>query len=86
MDKNCVVCVIRPFVMEQNIEVYNNGKCVKVLKSSMKDIADNCYKVCKNYNLHSLFIKGPSEQYSAKIKDDLKATKFNNFTINITIV
>ena len=81
-----VVASIHPFVMEQEVDVYKNGECVKVVQCTLKDIENVCYALCKEYNINQLDLAGQNQIYALHIKENLeKSNKYEDFKINIEI-
>ena len=83
-----VVATIHPFVMQQEVDVYKNGECIKVIQCTLDDIEQVCYNLCKKYNIHQLDLCGVNQLYSLHIKENIDKSnnnKFNDFQINVEI-
>ena len=83
MDKY-VVATIHPFVLGQEIMVYINGKCERVVECTLDNMVDIIEELCKEYDITKVnFIGG--QLYALKFKDKLVAKKFNNKSIEVHI-
>lgn len=81
-----VVASIHPFVMEQEVDVYKDGECVKIAHCTLDEIVEVCYNLCKEYNIIQLDLCGQNQLYALNIKEKLEApNKFEDFKINVTI-
>jgi len=81
-----IVAVIHPFVVQQEIDVYKNGECVKIVQCTLDDIKQICCDLCKKYNIHQIDLGGTNQLYSLHIKEEIdKLDKFNNFQINVEV-
>ena len=84
MDK--VVVSIQLFIMQQIIYVYKDGKCTAhTFNSTINDLKDICYNLCKENNIHNLILKG-HKFATSKIKQELITTNYDNFDLNIELV
>lgn len=80
-----IVVITCPFTIEQNVSVYHNGECIKNTKCNINNLADTCYNLCKEYNIHQLDVKG-QKLYIMHLLDELKfTTKYKNFNVDINI-
>ena len=83
MDKY-VVATIHPFVLGQEIMVYIDGKCEKVVECTLDNMTNIIKRLCQEYNINKVnFIGG--QLYALKFKDELVANKFNNKPIEVHI-
>lgn len=74
-----VIICIHPFIMRQEVMVYQNGVCVKHTDCTMDEVAKVCYNLCKEYNIHRVDLAGVIK-YCSKIKEDLLTPdKYDNF-------
>lgn len=79
---NHIIVDFRPFALEQNIQVYVNGECVRTAKVDIGRITDVCYGFCHEYNIDKIDLCG-STDYLKKFQSEL-GTKFSE-NVNIEI-
>ena len=79
-----IVAMIHPFVVNQEISVYRNGECIKVVDCKLEEVTKICYNLCKEYNIHQLDLVG-QQLYALHIKDELAAKEYDDFNLEITI-
>lgn len=79
-----IVCYIHPFVIEQEVYIYDEGKCVKTTKCNFNDLEETLYTLSKEYNISQIDLSG-SQLYGLKIKDNMTSNKYdlNNLTITV---
>ena len=83
---NHVVAIIHPFVVQQEVDVYMNGECVKTVPCNLNDLDKVCYNLCKEYNINQLDLKG-QDQYALHLRDKLtSSTEYEDFKINVDIL
>lgn len=81
-----IVASIHPFVVEQEVDVYKDGECIKIVQCTLNDIEEVCYNLCKEYNITQLDLCGTNQLYALHIKEKIEtSTKFEEFKINIDI-
>lgn len=71
-----LVCVIHPFVVNQDVAVYKNGECIKQVECPLTELKDKMYALCKEYNIHDISLGG-NQLYGLKLRDDFAATKYS---------
>lgn len=82
---NCVIAMIHPFIIDQDIKVYKNDECVETLKCKLDEVEQTCCFLCRKYNIHELNLDG-NQFYAKHFKDKFIQHKFiNNFDINVQI-
>ena len=74
-----VVCV-HPFVMRQEISVFQNGECVKHIECDLNELDKIAYDLCKEYNIHQLDYAG-AKDYGLKLEEKINLYKYGNFAI-----
>lgn len=79
-----VTVYIQPFVLNQVIGVYSDGKCIKSVECKIHDLDKVCMKLCKDYNMHQIDLGG-SPQFAKHVKDKIVENKFENYEINVDI-
>lgn len=55
---NHVVTVIRPFTIQQNIEVYKDGECIKHIQTPLSNLTTTLYSICEQYDIDQVDIAG----------------------------
>ena len=78
-----ITAFIRSFVLEQEVDVYQNGECVKTVKCTLDNIEKVINNLIKEYNISQIDIAG-SKEYAFKIKEHLQ-TKYSKFKDNLKI-
>lgn len=83
---NHVVAIIHPFVVQQEVDVYMNGECVKTVSCKLNELDKVCYNLCKEYNINQLDLNG-QDQYALHLRDKLtSSTEYEDFKINVDIL
>ena len=79
-----IVCCIHPFVVTQEIDVYQNGECIKTVKCALDQLEDTIVELGMKYNINKIDLKG-GQLYSLKIKENLELNKYteNKFEVYI---
>lgn len=83
-----IVSVIKPFVMQQNIFVYENGNKIDSIKSTIDDIQDIIIDIATKYETNSVELIG-AKSYLEGIKNRIETaemTKYNEHKLNIQII
>lgn len=80
-----IVATIHPFVIEQEVCVYQNGECVKTVKCNLDDVHKVCMKLCKEFDIHTVDIGGHNQLYSMHIKDKIVEDNFDNFAVEVNV-
>ena len=71
-----IIVNIHPFIMEQEIQVYREGKCINISKSTMQDLEEDIAIKAKLYNITNIDLAG-DKNFSRKIKERLTQNKFD---------
>lgn len=79
-----ITCCIHPFVMEQEVNVYDNGECIRTSKCTLDNIEEIIYSLVNLYNVEQIDLAG-NQLYGLKIKDNLASSKYNLNDVNITV-
>lgn len=82
-----IVSVIKPFIMQQNVFVYENGNKIDVINSTLDDIEDNFLNLIDKYNIEQIELIGP-KNYSKGIKkkfQEKELSKYNKNSVNIKL-
>ena len=69
---NHIVTVIRPFTVQQNIEVYKDGECIQHIQTPLTNLTDSLYKACEQYEIDQIDIAGDLV-WGRKIQDKFKS-------------
>ena len=83
MDKY-VVAIIHPFVREQEISVYINSECVKVINVTLDKMDKEIYRLCEQFDIDKVNFVG-GQLYALKFKDEFITNKFGNKNIEVHI-
>lgn len=80
-----IICRLQPFLMEQDIYVYENGNKLDATKATSQDLINTIISLADRYNIKSIDFSGPA-QYSRGIGNQLQEAslvKYNQkFSIN----
>ena len=80
---NRIVINVHPFVMKQEITVYEGNKTVEYIEhNNLDDLDKICFNLCKKYNIHQIDFLGIKD-YGLKLEERMSAN-FNNYEINFT--
>lgn len=79
-----VVVNIQPFLAEQEVSVYKDGKCVKSTKCILKELDKTCYALCKEFDIDQLDVAGVPA-FTQKLKTKMTSTNFEDFKINVNV-
>jgi hypothetical protein len=79
-----IVCCIHPFVANQEIDVYQDGECIKAVNCTLEQLEDTIVELGIKYNINKIDLKG-GQLYSLKIKENLELNKYteNKFEVYI---
>ena len=79
-----IIINYRPFTLEQEIFVYDNGVCVELLQAPIDKIPDIISGLQNKYNIEQINLCG-NQDYLSKFKAEL-SLKFANSNVEINIV
>ena len=79
-----VVAYVHPFVMEQEISIYENNKLISNFKCTLDQMEEMIYNLCAEGDIHKVIFKG-GQLYALNFNDHLTAHKFGNHKINVEI-
>lgn len=82
MDKYVVIS-IRPFVLNQKIEIYNNGN-VEIKEAPLANLGQVIYNICNTYNIQDVHLHG-SKFMANKIESQFSSCKFGKNDIRFYI-
>lgn len=81
---NHLIVNFRPFVMQQEVFIYQNGEMVKKACPIMNELRSTVEQLCKEYNIERVNICG-SPKMSANLVKGLQVCFANkNITIEVT--
>ena len=79
-----IVVNYRPFTLEQEIFVYDNGVCVELLQAPIDKIPDTISGLQNRYNIEQINLCG-NQDYLSRFQAEL-SLKFANSNVKINIV
>ena len=83
-----IVSVIKPFVINQNVFVYEDGNKIDVLSVPLNDIQDILVETATKYEVTDIELVG-SKKYLNGIVNKIKETEmsqYNEHKLNINII
>lgn len=79
---NHIICVFRPFTMNQNVMVYINGECVKTVSVDVDRIIDVVNGFKNQYNIDKIELCG-NQSYLSKFQAEMNSKFGNSCEINV---
>jgi len=80
-----IIAMVHPFVVEQEVSVYDNGECVKTINCTLDNIENAILSLVNQYDVKQIDLAG-NQIYNLKIRDNINTnTNFNKNELNITI-
>lgn len=80
-----VIGYIHPFVLGQQIAIYENEKEIASFDCTLDQMEEMIYNLCVTYNVNKVIFKG-GQLYALKFKDNFIAHKFGNKNIEVQII
>lgn len=83
-----IVTVIKPFVVDQHIFVYENGNKIDLITCKLEEIPTKMLELCSKYSSNRIELVGP-KNYNRGIKKQIKElemTKYNKEEIEIILL
>ena len=71
-----IVVRIQPFILEQEINVYKEGRCVKVTRTSLVNLDEGIAIEAKLFDIKNIDLAG-DKNFTQMIKQKLTQNKFN---------
>lgn len=84
MDKH-IVAYIHPFVLGQQIVIYDNEKQLESFDCTLDQMEEMIYNLCVSQNINKVIFKG-GQLYALKFKDNFAAHKFGNKNIEVKVI
>ncbi len=83
-----IVSVIKPFILQQNIFVYEDGNKIDVIKSNLDNIENNLIDIAKKYDTKEIQLIGSKNFLSGIQKriETAEMTKFGKNELKIKII
>ena len=82
-----IVSVIKPFIFEQNIIVYEDGNKIDVVACNVNELPNNILQLANQYELTNIELAGPTSYLKGIKKQiqelELTAYETNNLEIKI---
>lgn len=80
-NNNNLVVMFNPFLVNQEIDVYQNGACVKQDYVTIEDVVDKIKIYCEMYDIPRINLCG-NHHFVNKFEKALR-TEYSNKTINV---
>ncbi len=83
-----IVTVVKPFVMDQHIFVYENGNKIDLVTCKLEEVPAKMLELCSKHSSETIELVGP-KNYNKGIKKQIKElemTKYNKEKINIILL
>ena len=83
-----IVSVIKPFILKQNLFVYEDGNKIDLICVSIETIENDLVDIAKKYEATNIELVG-SKNYIQGIKrkiEEIEMTKYNEKILNIKII
>lgn len=84
MGNNHIVTTIRPFVMEQEVNVYENGECKKNVKCTLSELENVIADLAKEFNIQTVDLAGSNQLFGLRLKEKLMS-KYAENQLNIIV-
>lgn len=84
MKNGYITASIHPFVLGQEIYVYIDNECVKIIETTIDQMSNKIYSLCEQYHIEDVHLYG-GQLYALKWRDDFIAHKFGKKNIEIHI-
>ena len=82
-----VVVSFHPFDFKQQVMIYQNGECKKVIPVTVDELSEAIVNICNTYNIDTVDIRG-EKQFTEKFKEEIKKqnlTIYNKNNLKITL-
>lgn len=80
-----VVSIIKPFVVQQNVFVYEDSNKVDVISIPLNDIQDAIVDMAYKYDVKEIDLIG-SKKYSKGIEEKIKENEMTKFSKNELVI
>lgn len=80
---NHIVVNIQPFILNQEVQVYKDGACIKISQSSMSNLDEDIAVQAKLFHIYEVDLAG-DKIFAQRIKERLTQNKFN-LNLNVKI-
>ena len=84
MEKRLVV-QIHPFLMQQEIKVYEGKNEAKTFTSTLQELVHTIESVCDNYGIEDVVLSG-MPAYTHRYANQIASNKFSNKAIRISVL
>ena len=85
MENKFIVARIDPFLLEQEIRVYENRECIREVSCNIKEFCTKVYQLCEEYDIKDVNFKG-GKFIAMKFQKDFLNNKFGKRDISINIL
>lgn len=82
-----IVCVIRPFTMNQNVSIYEDTTLINTISIPLEQIEENILNLAYEQSINDILLIGSKKFNKNKKEEILKAemTKYNKNILNIML-
>lgn len=83
-----IVTILKPFMYLQNVFVYEDGKKIEVLASSLDDLSNNIFELSDKYDTNKVNLIG-NIAFGEGIKEQIleaEMTKYNANNLDISCI
>lgn len=83
-----IVTILKPFMYLQNVFVYEDGKKIEVLASSLDDLSNNIFELSNKYDTNKVNLIG-NIAFGKGIKEQIleaEMTKYNANNLDISCI
>ena len=83
-----IVSVIKPFIINQNIFVYEDGNKIDALSVPLEDIQNIIFNTAIKYETNSIELIGSKKYINGIVNKirEIEITQYNEEKLNITII
>ncbi len=76
-----ILSVIKPFILEQNIFVYEDGNKIDVVSCNINELPNNILQLANQYELNNIELAGPTS-YLKGIKKQIQELELTTYETN----
>ena len=76
-----IMSVIKPFILEQNVIVYEDGNKLDVISCTINDMPEAMLQLAKQYDLNNIELAGPVS-YLKGIQKQIQELEMSTYSTN----